>query len=524
MVGGASASQDGSAFGSGIFLKGNETITLATPAGQTLAIAGDIADQTGSGGTGTLAGTGALLIDGPGTVKLSGDNTFVGGMTLQSGTLDLASAQAAGAGTIDFDPAHTSTLQFTVATTPNNPIDDFIRGDTIEIKNFAETAHSYTGGVLTLDEPGKSIHLNVPGRTASQFQFTIAGDNTFITSDAPCYREGTRIAAEHGEVPVETLAVGDCVRTRDGSFHPIVWVGRRRIDCRRHKEPRLVWPVRILAGAVSDGVPRRDLFLSPDHAILADNVLIPVKHLINHATVAQIPLDEVTYYHIELACHDVLLAEGLPAESYLDTGNRHQFANGGDAISLYPEFAVPKSWPRDGAALLATDEARVKPVWERLAARSRALGVSVPEPEFTDDPALRLQIGGRVIQPMHVRDERYMFCLPRHRGAVRLLSRAGRPSDRRPWIDDWRRLGVYVGRIVAHDREGPADVPIDHPSLGDGWWAVERAGPLMRRWTDGCGALTLSPEATLLEIHLAGTIPYRTDIMDAGGERRQMVA
>jgi len=125
---------------------------------------------------------------------------------------------------------------------------------------------------------------------------------------------------------------------------------------------------------------------------------------------------------------------------------------------------------------------------------------------------------------MHVRDERYMFCLPRHRGAARLLSRAGRPRDRRPWIDDWRRLGVYVGRIVAHDREGPADVPIDHPSLGEGWWAVERAGPLMRRWTDGGGALTLPPEATLLEIHLAGTIPYRTDITDAGGERPKMVA
>lgn len=513
VAGGASASDDGSAYGSGIFLKSNETITLAAPAGQTLAIADDIADQTGSGGRGTRAGTGALLIDGPGAVQLSGDNTFEGGITLQSGTLDLASAQAAGAGSIDFEPGHTSTLQFTAATAPSNPIDNFVQGNTIEIKNFAFTNHSYTGSMLTVDEPGKSIRLDVPGRTASQFQFTITDDNTFITSDAPCYREGTRIAAEHGEVPVETLAVDDRVRTWDGSFRSIVWIGRRPIDCRRHKEPRLVWPVRILAGAVSDGVPRRDLFLSPDHAILADDVLIPVKHLINHATVEQVPLDEVIYYHIELARHDVLLAEGLLAESYLDTGNRHQFANA-DAVSLYPEFVVPKSWPRDAAAPLATEEARVKPVWERLAARSRALGLSVPEPEFTDDPALRLQIGGRVLQPMHVQDARYMFSLPHHRGSARLLSRAGRPSDRRPWADDWRRLGVYVGRIVAHDRDGPADVPVDHPSLRDGWWAVERAGPLMRRWTDGGAALTLSPEATLLEIHLAGTIPYRTDIAD----------
>jgi hypothetical protein len=370
--------------------------------------------------------------------------------------------------------------------------------------------------VLTVDEPGKSVHLHIPGRTASQFQFTLSDDDTVITSDAPpCYREGTRIAAERGEVPVEMLAVGDRVRTRDGSLCPIVWIGRRRVDCRRHKEPRVVWPVRVLADAISDGVPRRDLFLSPDHAILSDEVLIPVKHLINRATVAQMPLDEVTYYHIELARHDVLLAEGLPAESYLDTGNRHLFANGAGAVSLYPEFVAPKSWPHDAAAPMVTDEARVKPVWQRLAARSRALGLPVPEPEFTDDPALRLEIGGRMIQPMHVQHDRYMFCLPHHRGPARLLSRAGRPSDQRPWIDDWRRLGVYVGRIVAHDRDGPADVPVDHPSLGDGWWAVERDGPHMRRWTNGFGALMLSPEATLLEIHLAGTIAYRTDVEES---------
>ena len=69
-----------------------------------------------------------------------------------------------------------------------------------------------------------------------------------------------------------------------------------------------------------DGLPRRDLWLSPDHAVFVDDVLIPIKRLINSTSIEQVPMDQITYYHVELEHHDVLLAEGLPAESYLDTG------------------------------------------------------------------------------------------------------------------------------------------------------------------------------------------------------------
>lgn len=70
-----------------------------------------------------------------------------------------------------------------------------------------------------------------------------------------------------------------------------------------------------------------------------DGVLIPIKHLINGTTIAQVPVDEVTYYHIELDDHEMLLAEGLPAESYLDTGDRRKFTNGGRPISLFPDYS-----------------------------------------------------------------------------------------------------------------------------------------------------------------------------------------
>ncbi len=91
-----------------------------------------------------------------------------------------------------------------------------------------------------------------------------------------CFAEGTRIATSRGATRVEELRVGDAVRTivRDGC-QPAIWIGRRRIDCRRHPDPSKVRPVRIAAGAFGPGVPSSELLLSPDHAIFADGVLIP---------------------------------------------------------------------------------------------------------------------------------------------------------------------------------------------------------------------------------------------------------
>ncbi len=82
-----------------------------------------------------------------------------------------------------------------------------------------------------------------------------------------------------------------------------------------------------------------------------DDVLIPVKHLINGTSIVQVPAEQVAYYHVELPRHAVLLAEGLPAESYLDTGDRANFANGGGPIALYPDFAS-RIWDAEGCAPL----------------------------------------------------------------------------------------------------------------------------------------------------------------------------
>ena len=116
---------------------------------------------------------------------------------------------------------------------------------------------------------------------------------------------------------------------------PVRWVGWRRIDCTRQPRAEEVWPVRVSAGAFGPGVPHRGLWVSRDHAVFLEGLLIPVRTLINGASIAQVRCDAVAYFHVELAEHGVLLAEGLPAESYLDTGNRSAFANGGVALPQY---------------------------------------------------------------------------------------------------------------------------------------------------------------------------------------------
>jgi hypothetical protein len=102
------------------------------------------------------------------------------------------------------------------------------------------------------------------------------------------------------------------------------------------------------------------MLLSPDHSVFAEDVLIPIKYLINDTTIAQIEVDVIDYYHIELARHDVVFAEGLPVESYLETGGRNAFDNGGGAMQLHPDFTpdgdrVAMEWDSLGyAPLLGT--------------------------------------------------------------------------------------------------------------------------------------------------------------------------
>ncbi len=197
-------------------------------------------------------------------------------------------------------------------------------------------------GKLVIEEGGQTTVIPLAGDYAGA-SFSLAGDDslggTVITvSNVPCFVTGTLIETAEGKKPVEALAAGDLVSTLGGGTAPVIWLGRRTVDCRRHPEPEQIRPIVIAAHAFADGLPSRPLLLSPDHAIWAEGVLIPVKHLLNGLSIRQLAADTVTYVHVELPQHDVIFAEGLPVESYLDSGDRGAFTDASKPVTLHPVF------------------------------------------------------------------------------------------------------------------------------------------------------------------------------------------
>jgi autotransporter passenger strand-loop-strand repeat protein len=165
-----------------------------------------------------------------------------------------------------------------------------------------------------------------------------------VTEDGqPCYCPGTLITTDKGDVPVEALTTGDHVLTHAGELRPIKWIGRRSYGSRFVIGRKDILPVRIKAGALGldasgASLPRRDLWISPHHAMYLDGVLIEAKDLLNGVSVVQAEqADDVTYIHIELDSHDVILAEGAWSETFLDENNRGMFHNARDYHALYPQ-------------------------------------------------------------------------------------------------------------------------------------------------------------------------------------------
>ncbi len=227
------------------------------------------------------------------------------------------------------------------------PIQNIAIGNTIDLTSTTANAATWASNVLTVSNSGTVVTtLAMPGNF-SGYTFGVAPDGATgsdVTVTATCYAAGTRILTPRGEVPIERLHRDDLVLTISGQAQPIRWIGRRRVDFQSHPNRQRIMPVRIAAHAFGPGRPKRNLLLSPDHAVFVEGVLIPIRHLINGSNVTQVERQTITYYHIELPRHDVLLAEGMPAESYLEAGARNAFGNGDDVIQLHPEFTPPQDY------------------------------------------------------------------------------------------------------------------------------------------------------------------------------------
>jgi len=276
------------------------------------------------------------------TLTLHGTLSGLGALTLSNAsTLVAPGASLAQTATLE----GTGNLLMVTAPSGTFALSGFTQGDTIQIA--APLTIAYAAGTLTANAGTLQIVNFLLPDTPANAQFHASLDsnfNTIITETIPCFATGTRIATLRGPIPVEHLKIGDHVLSAFGGSVPIQWIGHRTVDISRHPTPKSVHPIRIQAHALAHNTPSRDLYVSPEHAIHLDGHLIPAHLLVNGTTITQVPRTSITYFHLELPQHDVILAENTECESYLDTDNRADFANADQVMTLHPTFSADDLW------------------------------------------------------------------------------------------------------------------------------------------------------------------------------------
>jgi hypothetical protein len=311
-----------------------------------------------------------------------------------------------------------------------------------------------------------------------------------------CFAAGTQIMTDQGALPVEDLVAGMTVLTAKGVGRSVKWVGWKMARPAAYRFPEQVNPIRIRAHAFGPDQPVRDLRVSPGHAIYVDGVLVPAGRLVNGATIVQETVESIRYFHIELDSHDLLLAEGLACESYLDDGNRASFANAGDLVALHGRLD-PQSWEHACAPLVAAGPQLVE-IQQRLHARAEALGWV-----RSDAPTLTVRLGDAELAPVERTDTCQRFDLPRG-GAVELRSPSGVLAELMPGLTDPRRLGVAIGAV----RVNGTELALDDAAFGAGFHPLEAHDAVRWRWTDGAATLALDGDAPVtLEIELLMVAP-----------------
>jgi len=512
--------------GANVFLDQNEQVNGITVSGTvTITSNGSVLDDTNN--SLTLA-TGARLV--LRNVELDTEttsSTTSGMIELSNATLSLSYGGQFN-GTIVFDTGTASVLK--IAASMNGEIgalqnfgssDEIVLSgniasdDTVSLVLNSDSStyslvqtHTGWGGAQTVLSSNVTL---ATGATASNF--ALKNVNGTLIFEYTCFLAGSAIRTPTGDVAVEDLRAGDLVITVvDGRevAAPLVWVGSRQVVARSAES----FPVRIRAGAFAEGVPVRDLLITPEHCVFVDGVMIPARMLVNGRSIVQdSSFTRFDVYHLETEKHSILLSEGLTTESYLDTGNRHGFQVAPGAIVPVAQ-TVARSWGANAAAPLGTARDVVEPVYRALEARAVSMGLADERAPaaMTDDPDLRLVTNrGETLKPLRQVNGRYMFRLPSGVRTVRIMSRVAAPADALgPFVDDRRQLGVLVGDAVLWDDDQTRvlDEHLHETALA-GWHGVEQG---TMRWTRGDAMLHLtgrSPVASgMLGLQILAAGPY----------------
>ena len=205
-------------------------------------------------------------------------------------------------------------------------------------------------------------------------------------------------------------------------------------------------------------------------------MLIPARLLVNGATITREHPPRITWLHVELAdptgapVHDIVLAEGLPTESYLDTGNRDAFANGGPALNLHPDFGRD-IWARKSHAPLILEGAEIEALRSWLLACAETLGH-----RRTTNPNLRITCDGVPLIPI-VDGLWHRMTLPAGAHHITITSQTAIPAEVLETSNDPRPLGIGLASWSLDHQPHT----LDDPSLATGWHPAETT----IRWTAG---------------------------------------
>jgi hypothetical protein len=360
----AMVSNQGTVVGSvnGIYLLAGGTVVNAGLIESSGHQSGDYAIKAGSGNLDLDIQQGSTII-GAVVAAIGYTNILELGSFVGGGTIDGIGTQFENFTTIEIDAGANWVLSGGAAALANGDLANsttiagFAAGDTIDLVGVTFSGEAGVYGIgpgygyLDFTNANGVYQIDFTGLPTNP-NFSLSDDGNggtdIVLGAVTCFVRGTLIRTDRGEVAVEGLAIGGRVVTAYGAVQTIKWIGRRGYDGRFIKGNHLALPVCIKADAIADGVPSRDLFVSPGHGMFVDGVLVPAWRLINGVSITQAEaVERVEYFHIELEEHDIILAENCPAESFLDLELRAQFQNVAEFHALYPDavsgaFALPR--------------------------------------------------------------------------------------------------------------------------------------------------------------------------------------
>ncbi len=468
--------------GTASLIRGYAGVQIGTDG--TVINAGTIASSQGTTGVAiSFIGGNARLIDNPGAVFVGTVNGGSGGTAV----LELASGSSAGTisglGTsitnftsLVFDAGARWTVQAnaSAAGLGTLAISGFSDNDTIDLSGFVAVDETFADNQLVLTNASSAhVTLGVQG-TFTTSNFALASDlagGTDIT--VICFADDTMIATPAGEVPVQNLAADDLVMTAHNGPRPVQWIGMGKVLSTRGRRTAAT-PVIVYKNALGPNLPHHDLRITKAHSLYIDDVLIPVEFLVNHRTIVwDDRAQEVEIYHVELESHDILIANGVPAESYRDDGNRWLFQNANSGWGLPPQTPY---------APVLTGGPVVDAVWARLLLRAGPRSL----PPTTDDPDLHLIADGVRVDVAASNGQDRVFFVSGTPDSIRIVSRDAIPAEL-GIARDPRALGVAVREIVLERGLSRVRIAADDPRLTDGFHDYEPSGD--RRWTNGDASL-----------------------------------